>query len=126
MPVVARRLLSHPIIRPRMDARMGDNINGPSLLKVPPWIERPLGRYYLYFADHKGDYIRLAYADRLEGPWTVYGPGTLQLAESHFRTERASVPEGVQEEIDLGGFAEGPVEGVPAPLDSATRPHIAS
>ena len=65
MPVAARRLLSHPIVRPRMDDRMGDNINGPSMIRVPPWIERPLGRYYLYFADHKGSYIRLAYADDL-------------------------------------------------------------
>ena len=38
-------------------------------------------KYYLYFAHHSGSYIRLAVADRLEGPWTVYTPGTLQLSE---------------------------------------------
>jgi hypothetical protein len=38
-----------------------------------------LGNYYLYFAHHGGTYIRLAYADALTGPWTVYQPGTLQL-----------------------------------------------
>ena len=39
---------------------MGDNINGPSLIRVPNWVEGRLSRYYLYFADHKGAYIRLA------------------------------------------------------------------
>jgi len=29
-------------------------------------------RYYLYFADHKGDYIRLAYAEALMGPWQTF------------------------------------------------------
>ena len=53
------RLSTNPIIRPHMDAMMGDNINGPSLIRVPDWIDNPLGRYYLYFANHKGRYIRL-------------------------------------------------------------------
>lgn len=79
-----RRLASNPIIRPDMDDRMGGNINGPSLLRVPAWLSNPLGRYYLYFADHKGAYIRLAYADALQGPWKTYLPGSLQLADSLF------------------------------------------
>ncbi|MBM4184866.1 MAG: hypothetical protein FJ207_11740 [Gemmatimonadetes bacterium] len=74
------------IITPDMDGRMGGNIAGPSLIRVPDWVERPLGRYYLYFADHEGTYIRLAYADAVTGPWRTYEPGTLQLAESHFPT----------------------------------------
>jgi hypothetical protein len=78
------RLLDHPIITAQMDERMGSNIQGPSLIRVPDWVSEPLGEYYLYFADHKGDYIRLAYADALTGPWTVYTPGTLTLAQSHF------------------------------------------
>lgn len=128
--VTVTRLPDNPIIRPDMDARMGSNVQGPSMIRVPDWVEQPLGRYYLYFADHKGDYIRLAYSDSPEGPFTIYGPGSLQLAQSHFRIEPAEIPEEVAQEIqataDLGGFAEGPVEGVPAPLDSATKPHIAS
>ena len=84
MPVSVIRLLDEPIIRPRMDGRMGDNINGPSLIRVPDWVEEPLGRYYLYFADHKGSYIRLAYADALVGPWTVHTPGVLDVADSLF------------------------------------------
>lgn len=82
-----KRLPGNPIVHPGMDARMGTNINGPSLIRVPSWVERPLGRYYLYFAHHKGTYIRLAYADELSGPWTVHAPGTLQLEHSHFPTE---------------------------------------
>jgi hypothetical protein len=67
-----------------MDASMGSNIAGPSLIRVPEWVERPLGRYYLYFADHEGTYIRLAYADRLTGPWMMYEPGALRIEDSGF------------------------------------------
>src|SRR5262245_28779286 len=87
MKLSVERLAGGPIIVPHMDRRMGSNINGPSLIRVPDWLPNPLGRYYLYFADHKGDYIRLAYADSLEGPWQTYEPGTLRLAQSHFPTE---------------------------------------
>ena len=82
------RLSAEPIIRPHMDERMGSNINGPSLIRAPDWIDDPLGRYYLYFADHKGAYIRLAFADRLTGPWRMHAPGTLTLEASHFATSR--------------------------------------
>ena len=37
-----------------------------SVVKVPAWVEAPLGRYYMYYAHHHGQYIRLAYADRLQ------------------------------------------------------------
>lgn len=88
--VTAERLAGNPIITPQTDASIGTNINGPSLIRAPSWVEKPLGAYYLYFADHNGKYIRLAYADRLEGPWTAYKPGTLQLAQSHFTDHIAS------------------------------------
>ena len=92
MPVTARRLLSDRIIRPQMDARMGDNINGPSVIEAPSWIARPLGRYYLYFADHKGAYIRLAYAESVRGPWHIHEPGCLDVADSLFCAERPAPP----------------------------------
>ena len=57
----------------------GTNINGPALISVPNWVPHRLGQFYLYFAHHKGNYIRLAVADQLEGPWKIYSPGTLQL-----------------------------------------------
>ena len=65
----ALRLKVNPIITPGMlPSGDGDNINGPSMIKVPDWIQSPLGKYYLYFAHHQGKYIRLAYADHPEGP----------------------------------------------------------
>ena len=94
--VRAVRLSAEPIVRPHMDDRMGSNINGPSLIRVPEWIEEPLGRYYLYFADHKGSYIRLACADALAGPWRMHTPGTLTLEASHFATVRPD-PDGISE-----------------------------
>ncbi|MDQ3622022.1 MAG: hypothetical protein M3463_05975 [Verrucomicrobiota bacterium] len=64
------RFEENPIIRPDMlPGEDGVNICDPSLIRVPDWLGNPLGKYYLYFADHKGKYIRLAYADRLQGPW---------------------------------------------------------
>lgn len=73
------RLKHNPIITPELSVTLGDNINGPSLIRVPAWVRKPLGKYYLYFAHHQGKYIRLAYADQLEGPWKIYEPGTLHL-----------------------------------------------
>jgi len=90
MKIEIERLGSSPIIRPNMDGRMGDNVNGPSLIAVPDWIPDPLGRYYLYFAHHDGRYIRLAYADDLSGPWRMHEPGVLPLSESHFAGHIAS------------------------------------
>ena len=82
--VRAERLLDAPIISPESHPSVGQNIVGPSLIRAPSWFDEPLGRYYLYFADHKGGHIRLAYADQLTGPWSLYEGGTLQLEESGF------------------------------------------
>ena len=90
MQVRVERLGDGPIIRPHMDGRMGDNINGPSLIEVPDWVPGRLGRYYLYFAHHDGAYIRLAYADALTGPWQTHEPGVLPLSESGFAGHLAS------------------------------------
>lgn len=77
----AERLPGNPIVTRGMTARVGDNVNGPSLIRVPEWVEAPLGRYYLYFAHHLGRFIRLAVADDLAGPWRVHDPGVLDLEE---------------------------------------------
>jgi hypothetical protein len=82
-----QRLVDAPIIGPSLHPSIGVNIQGPSLIRVPDWVTGRLGRYYLYFADHKGSYIRLAYADDLAGPWTVHPPGSLHLRDSCFPTE---------------------------------------
>jgi len=85
--VKVTRLLDRAIIGPELDPSIGTNIQGPSLIRVPEWVEGRLGNYYLYFADHKGSYIRLAYADDLLGPWRIHVPGTVQIGESYFLTE---------------------------------------
>ena len=78
----AVRFPQNPILTSASSPTIGDSINGPSLIRVPAWVDRPLGRYYLYFSHHAGKFIRLAYADQLSGPWTVHEPGTLRLEEA--------------------------------------------
>lgn len=90
MNLTAERLLDRPIVEPSMDSRIGCNINGPSLIAAPDWIPERLGNYYLYFAHHKGSFIRLAYADELEGPWAIYSPGVLDVTDSLF--EKTDLP----------------------------------
>jgi hypothetical protein len=93
-----RRLCNDPIIRPHMDDRMGDNINGPSLIKAPSWVKHPLGTYYLYFAHHNGAYIRLACANNVEGPWKTHREGVLPLSVSGYAGHVASPDVHVDEE----------------------------
>lgn len=105
-PFTVRRLPRNPIITHEMDPRLAAdaqadgyaNVNGPSLIRVPDWVENPLGRYYLYFAHHKGTYIRLAYADAVAGPWTIHSPGALDLRDSHFLQEPPAL-EGVRRSL---------------------------
>lgn len=77
-----QRFPTNPILTPEMDDRLDGNLNGPSLIRAPEWLPNRLGNYYLYFGHHQGKFIRLAYANTLAGPWTVYSPGTLALAET--------------------------------------------
>jgi hypothetical protein len=93
------RLIDAPIIAAPMHPSIGHNIQGPSLIRIPDWVSDPLGRYYLYFADHKGSYIRLAYADDLRGPWTVHEPGALHLRDSCFPTEDLALEDETYEKI---------------------------
>lgn len=89
----ATRLGNGPLVTPESHPSVGQNIQGPSLIKVPAWINKPLGRYYLYFADHKGRHIRLAYADAITGPWTVHEPGALRLEDSLFPSKDFEITE---------------------------------
>ena len=119
------RLLDRPIITANLHPTIGVNIQGPSMIRVPDWIGNRLGEYYLYFADHKGSYIRLAYADHPAGPWMVHPPGSLHLAQSRFLTEPpvASPEQVVRFEAHLKQ------RGTPISHDALseiTTPHIAS
>jgi hypothetical protein len=122
------RRADKPIITASLDPSIGVNITGPSISRVPDWIENPLGAYYLYFADHKGSYIRLAYADHIAGPWKIHRPGSLQLAQSRFLTEKPTIPKAKKEAAltymhqvlgDTGRTDE-------QLLDDLLAPHIAS
>ena len=120
-----QRLLDRPIISADLHPSIGTNIQGPSMIRVPEWIEDRLGSYYLYFADHKGSYIRLAYADQPTGPWIIHPPGSLQLAQSRFLNEPpiASMEQVARFEARLKE------RGTPISHDALseiTTPHIAS
>ncbi len=121
----AERLSDAPIVSPATDPSIGANIQGPSLIRVPDWVRAPLGRYYLYFADHKGSYIRLAFADALTGPWTVHVPGTLRLEDSCFPTEPPATPPGALERVRRAMEASG-VRILHDLEQELTTPHIAS
>jgi len=97
VPLIIQRIGNGPIIGPELDPSIGRNIQGPSLVRVPDWVKGRLGKYYLYFADHKGSYIRLAYADDIKGPWKIHVPGSLGLQDSGFPTEARPV---TQEQMD--------------------------
>lgn len=114
-------LVDGPIIGPG-PAEPHQNINGPSLIRVPEWADASLGAYYLYYADHKGRQIELAAADELAGPWRVHPPGALALSDTPFLHAEPAVPES----IDAASLSTPRAPGVPSVLDDCTIPHIAS
>ena len=121
------RLIDAPIITPELHPSIGDNIQGPSLIRVPDWVTNPLGKYYLYFADHKGSFIRLAHANDLSGPWQIHPSGSLQLADSRFLTEPPDAPKEAVEEIKRQRQAQRGGDVLPHGLViELTTPHIAS
>jgi hypothetical protein len=82
--VNAVRLAQNPLITVASSRSLGGNVNGPTVIRVPDWVERPRGRYYMYFANHTGTSIRLAFADSIEGPWRVHEPGVLDVQKTAF------------------------------------------
>ena len=119
------RLLDRPLIGPDIHPSVGVNIQGPSLIRVPDWVENPLGRYYLYFADHKGLYIRLAYADNLTGPWQIHQPGSLPIEDSYFSVSRPEISQRRLDELVAAREASGVAYSHNFELE-LTEPHIAS
>ena len=84
LQLTATRIPQNPLITLEMSPTLGDNINGPTIIRVPSWIPNPLGRYYAYFGHHKGQFIRLAYADAITGPWKIYEPGVVPVRDTAF------------------------------------------
>ena len=90
----AERLPANPVISPAMlPGDDGDSITGPAMIRVPAWVKRPLGKYYLYFAHHNGKYIRFAYADRPEGPWTMRAGGVLRMEDQKILSGHIASPD---------------------------------
>ena len=76
------RLKENPLVTTRTSKSLGSNVNGPTVIRVPDWVKNPLGRYYMYFANHMGEFIRLAYADAITGPWKIHEPGVLHVRDT--------------------------------------------
>lgn len=129
-PVVGLRTLpvgDGPLVDASSHPSVGENIQGPSLIRAPDWLPNPPGRYLLYFADHKGAHIRLAAADDIEGPWEVQPAGSLQLAESHFLTEAPAATDEELARIEAAYLKKLGPDGLMSDfLSDATTPHIAS
>jgi len=133
----ARRLAQNPIIHHEMEAGLTKdshregyvNINSPCVIRVPGWVNNPLGKYYLYFAHHKGDHIRLAYAHNPAGPWKIYAPGTLQLQDVRFARQRKMPTTELWAQLRILFLSRKDAgtrnaKGMQAAADS--KPHIAS
>ena len=119
------RIGDGPIIYPELDSSIGNNIQGPSAIRVPDWVENPLGDYYLYFADHKGSYIRLAYANQIEGPWRIHKPGALRIEDSFFLTKPPLVSE--KQAKQIRDYAKrNKIKFAHDIVKEVTAPHIAS
>jgi hypothetical protein len=96
LAVRATRLPQNPLVTVATSASLGDNVNGPTVIRVPDWVERPRGRSYMYFAHHMGAFVRLAYADRIEGPWKIHDPGVLPVRETAFFRPQPDPPENLE------------------------------
>ncbi len=105
------RIGDKPIVHNGLSPTLDGNINGPSLVARPEWAPGP-GRYMLYFAHHQGSHIRLAFADRLTGPWTVHEPGLLHLPFTAFATMRPNV---AQPDWTIGTDQDGLVPHIASP-----------
>lgn len=73
-----------------IDQSRGLNINGPTLIRAPSWLRESLGRYLLYFSQHRGDGIWLATSNALTGPWRIHPVPVLSLADTHYSDHIAS------------------------------------
>lgn len=83
LPIISNPIISKSSftnLNPDTGESDGRNINGASLIRVPTWIPstekvHPLANYYLYFADHGGRFIRMAWANEVRGPWQLFNYG---------------------------------------------------
>lgn len=106
--IITRLNSGQPIITEAMFEALGAttyesyNINGPSVIRVPDWIAPenrtdPDATYYMYFAHHGGNYIRMAWAMDIEGPWHLY-----QVGSGVGSGDRGVLDLGSDDEINIG------------------------
>ena len=74
---------------------LGDNINGPSVIRVPSWIKGAPGKYLMYFAHHNGDYIRLAHSNSPLENWQLYEGGCLHLKNISCIADHIASPDSI-------------------------------
>jgi hypothetical protein len=119
----AERFLQNPIITPSMMESAGDNINGPSVIKAPDWLKNKLGKYYMYFAHHEGEYIRLAYADDLAGPWKIYKAGVIRARDTGWNPDHIASPDVLVDDArqEIRVYFHSPVTPVPKSSDPQYR-----
>lgn len=84
------RFDNNPLISPDSSPEIGTNINGPSVIRKPEWLNGIQGKYLMYFAHHHGSNIRLACAESLTGPWKIVAGGSLHLDDVYCEDHVAS------------------------------------
>jgi len=78
--------------------RPHDDFTFISVFPAHKHFEKPLGKYYMYYAAHDAPAgICLAYADHFEGPWTEYesNPLIAREWEPHYKVSHVSSPEAI-------------------------------
>ena len=121
----AERVVDHPLLDSTASDSIGTNIQGPSVVQTREWMSNRLGNYYMYFAHHKGSFIRLAYADHIEGPWTVHRPGALHIDQTPFPTRAPSTDMRLRKRAESERAASSREYSNSAHEEMST-PHIAS
>ncbi len=94
----------------------GENINGPCLIRLPDWLPREKradkrANYYLYFGHHHGLYIRLAWSERVAGPFYLVdrevGKSAFTLGE--LDSGKKDIRRVLSEEISMRGHVSSPI-----------------
>lgn len=74
-----RKQIIHPSDLPKGERV---NINGPCCIKVPKWCKSKLANYYLYYAHHSGENIRMSYTNNLFEKWSSFKGGVLNINQT--------------------------------------------
>ena len=91
----------------------GKNINGPSVVKLPKWLPEEKrvdkrAKYYLYFAHHHGKYIRMAWSEKITGPYHLVGDSPLYGKHANAALALDKIPP-VLGEVSTGNHVASPV-----------------